>query len=102
MNKKTVTNKSSVLINLKWTLFTLTLFSFLSSFAMAEDQSKSGANSGFGGPTEIGHQLEEDNKEKTPLMHFHQIDKSTGGWKKWKHELYEDTGFQFGFDYTTL
>jgi porin len=72
-------------------------------FALADDDSgKYESNQGFGGPTETGRQLEEDDAEKIPLLRFPGVDESTARWKAWKHDLNKRTGFQFGLDYTTI
>ncbi|UCH23201.1 MAG: carbohydrate porin [Deltaproteobacteria bacterium] len=58
--------------------------------------------SGFGGPSSTGAQLEEDNLEKVPLLRFPGIDQALEPWFDWKGRLNKDYGLQFGFDYTAL
>lgn len=74
--------------------------------SMAEEVKKKGKkyddDEGFGGPAETSHQLEDDDKDKFPTFRLPAIDKGIGSIKNWKHEIYEDTGFQFGLDYTVL
>ena len=75
--------------------------------ATAGEQSpktKSGykAESGFGGPSSTGAQLEEDNVEKVPLLRFPGIDRALEPWFDWKGRLNKDYGLQFGLDYTAL
>jgi porin len=57
---------------------------------------------GFGGPAETSHQLEDDDKDKFPIFRIPAIDEGVGKIKEWKHQIYKDTGFQFGLDYTVL
>jgi len=76
---------------------------FVFPIALADDDSgKYEANEGFGGPTETGRQLEEDDKEKKPLLRLPAADKFTANWKAWKHDLNKRTGLQFGLDYTSI
>jgi porin len=58
--------------------------------------------SGFGGPSSTGAQLEEDNLEKVPLLRLPGIDRALKPWFDWKGRLNKDYGLSFGFDYTAL
>ena len=60
------------------------------------------ADEGFGAPGESGHQLEEDNKDKYPLIRMPILDQATEDLRAWKSEIYKETGFQFGLAYTSM
>lgn len=98
MNKKTFLNY--VVSTALTTLVSASVVFSATSFA--EGGNKYVADEGFGGPAETTHQLQDDDKEKSPIFRVPAIDDSVKGIKDWKHEVYEDTGLQFGLDYSIL
>ncbi|WP_068545442.1 carbohydrate porin [Thalassotalea crassostreae] len=94
-------------------MFVLSSALVLSPNVFAEEMAKEGtekskskvkydSDEGFGGPAETGHQLEDDDKDKYPIFRIKGLDDSVKGVKDWKHDIYEDTGLQFGLDYSVL
>lgn len=57
---------------------------------------------GVGGPTSTPGLLEEDDQLKDPVLKFPSIDESLKPWFDIKADIYQQTGIQFGFAYTTL
>jgi porin len=57
---------------------------------------------GIAGPSSTTGLLEEDDEVKDPVLQFPAIDESLKPWFDFKANIYEETGIQFGFAYTTL
>ena len=57
---------------------------------------------GFGGPTETGAQLAEDDAVKEPALRFPAIDRVLDPWFNWKGTLNTQYGLQLGLAYTAL
>jgi len=57
---------------------------------------------GFGAPFSVPGQLDEDDREKVPVVRFPAIDRGLKPWYDWKKRLNESRGLQLGLDYTTL
>lgn len=66
-----------------------------------KDQSYN-ADESFGSPSEPGHQLEEDIKDKDPVIKSAAADEWSDNWHDYKRQVYKDTGLQFGIDYTAF
>lgn len=80
----------------------LSVLPFYMPASVAGEGKNYDANEGFGGPAETAHQLEDDDKEKMPIFRLPAIDNGIKGIKDWKHQVYADTGLQFGLDYSVL
>ena len=77
----------------------LILFFSIYSFAQVDSTKTYTNNEGFGGPKTVGGQLEVDNKprfeNRIPIKH-------TKPWFDFKKKLSENTGIEFGINYTSL
>ena len=83
----------------KTTLTLIIIFFELSVSAQADSTKTYSNKEGFGGPKTIGAQLQEDNK---PKFENRIAIKHTKLWYDFKKKLSEDTGIEFGINYTSL
>ncbi|WNC67326.1 carbohydrate porin [Thalassotalea nanhaiensis] len=93
-------------ISILFNLIVLALALTLSPGVYAKDASTKEKpyddDEGYGAPGESSAQLEEDNKDKYPLIRMPILDQATEDLRAWKSQLYKDTGLQFGIAYTSM
>ena len=86
-------------------LLPLVVVFVLSGLSLAQEtvgkngKSGFGKSQGFGGPTSVGAQLEEDDEIKEPAVRISEIDAFIQPWFDWKKGLNDNYGFQLGLDY---
>ena len=94
-------NKRDLIFTFLGTIFFL---SVTSGFAKENDTTKSGfgGDIGFGGPTSVGEQLQEDDLKKKSAVRFSGFDAFFNPWFKTKRDLNKKYGLQLAFDYNFL